>query len=190
MHLSPQTLNFGGGISSNVIDLLSLFPRMERLCFCVKFLTADRNYMERLPSFFNHLKILKLKFLDFSDMEQIFCSLCLIRSCPNLKELAISSDTLSSDSAVDLIVKCMTVQYSICCTLRNLSTVKIKARTGFKGELELVKFLLANSPSLVNLTFKVSGIRNDKDVLLSISQQLLRFQRASPTAEIIFSCEG
>jgi hypothetical protein len=54
--------------------------------------------------------------------------------------------------------------------------------------MSLIRFILANSSSLKTLTFEVGFCSDELDaaVLLGISQDLLRMERASQTARVEF----
>jgi hypothetical protein len=67
--------------------------------------------------------------------------------------------------------------------------VNIRVGTGLKYAMSLIRFILANSSSLKTLTFEVSFCSEEFDaaVLLGISQDLLRMERASQRARVEFS---
>jgi len=66
--------------------------------------------------------------------------------------------------------------------------VHIRVGTKFKHAMSLIRFILANSSSLRTLTFEVAfGHKNfDAAILLNISQDLLRMERASQRAQVEF----
>jgi hypothetical protein len=63
--------------------------------------------------------------------------------------------------------------------------VNIRVGTSLKYAMRLIQFILANFSSLKTLTFEV-GKKLDAAVLLGISQDLLRMERASQTARVEF----
>ncbi|CAL0315385.1 unnamed protein product [Lupinus luteus] len=69
-----------------------------------------------------------------------------------------------------------------------LKTIEIEVKNPYKHVLGLIRFLLANSASLEILKFKVDpGIdKLDIPLMLSISQDLLDMERASPRAQVKF----
>ena len=83
------------------------------------------------------------------------------------------------------------LEWNSCC-LDQLETVNISVGTGYKHAPELIRFLLANSPSLEILTFKVGlGLKqSDTPQLLSLTRDLLQMRRASQNAEIKFLYDG
>jgi hypothetical protein len=63
--------------------------------------------------------------------------------------------------------------------------VNIRVGTSLKYAMRLIQFILANFSSLKTLTFEV-GKKLDAAVLLGISQDLLRMERASQRARVEF----
>ena len=74
------------------------------------------------------------------------------------------------------------------CYFNLLQDVKITVKTSYKPALDLIRLVLARSPALKILTFRVGlGLnRSDASVLLSISCDLLQMDRASPRAKVKF----
>jgi hypothetical protein len=66
--------------------------------------------------------------------------------------------------------------------------VNIRVGTKFKHAMSLIRFILANSSSLKTLTYEVGfGHKNfDAAVLLNISQDLLRMEKASQRTQVEF----
>jgi hypothetical protein len=67
--------------------------------------------------------------------------------------------------------------------------VNIRVGTKFKHAMSLIRFILANSSSLRTLTFEVAFGHKNFDaavVLLNISQDLLRMEKASQRAQVEF----
>ena len=70
------------------------------------------------------------------------------------------------------------------CSFRNLQTVRINELVGTKAELKMIEILLRHSPVLQVLSIQVES-KLDKDAKLELSKELMRFCRASPTAQIL-----
>lgn len=80
------------------------------------------------------------------------------------------------------------VSYCNSCCLSQLRKVNIRVGTAYEHALDLIRFLLANSPSLEILTFMVGFCRKQlaTPTLFRISQDLLQMRRASERAEVKF----
>jgi len=70
------------------------------------------------------------------------------------------------------------------CNFRNLQSVRINELMGTKAELKMIEILLRHSPVLKVLSIQVES-KLDKDAKLEVSKELMRFCRASPTAQIL-----
>nr|KYP35638.1 hypothetical protein KK1_043314 [Cajanus cajan] len=71
-----------------------------------------------------------------------------------------------------------------CANFIKLQTVNITVKTLYEPALDFIRFVLASSPALEILTFKVDFGLSDAAKLLSISSDLLRMERASPRARV------
>ncbi len=71
------------------------------------------------------------------------------------------------------------------CTLDKLRVVKIGRIAGFKPELELVQFILANSPFLEKMYLYPHHSLWKNKVALDTTMELIRCYRASPRVDII-----
>ncbi|CAJ2636947.1 unnamed protein product [Trifolium pratense] len=115
----------------------------------------------------------------------------LIKSLPKIQRLTIESYSDGNESCYDggeqepdrpEELECSS------CYLSQLQTVNISVGTRFKHAMSLIQFILANSSSLKTLIFEVGTVSKKLDaaVLLSISQNLLRMERASQRARVEF----
>ncbi|KAI4357921.1 hypothetical protein L6164_001837 [Bauhinia variegata] len=179
----------GGRRSSNLTNFFSYLPKIEKLCLVdgyIKFLSSG-SIPETLPKLLYNLKHLELDGINFNEAGDTLLTVCLLRSSPNLVELDIKSHTSLLHPALNLLegLDCN----GFC--LEQLRTVNIEVKSVSDTILDLVQFLLTNSPSMEVLTFKV-GLRKQSDAyrLLNISRDLLQLGRASPRAEINFLYEG
>ncbi|KAK9277695.1 hypothetical protein L1049_007242 [Liquidambar formosana] len=136
---------------SNLIQLFDAAPKIEKLFLEVnslKFLAAG-GVPDRLSTPANQLKILMLSPINFSDFDLLSLTLCLIRSSPNLQKLEIGASACKK-AVADLAIIFLDshwAEYS----LEQLRIVKINLIGNITGrsrpELELIKILLARSPS-------------------------------------------
>lgn len=75
------------------------------------------------------------------------------------------------------------IEDSVDCTLSQLQIVKFSYLSGFRAELELIKFLLAHSPVLETIFIhRYIAVKTDK--ALKIAEEIMQFSRASPKAQI------
>ncbi|KAL4560993.1 hypothetical protein LXL04_033152 [Taraxacum kok-saghyz] len=72
------------------------------------------------------------------------------------------------------------------CTLSKLKSVKMKSLEGSRPELLFIKLLLAHSPCLEKLGIASSGSCDAKK-RFDIAKDVMRFPRASPKVEAIYS---
>lgn len=70
------------------------------------------------------------------------------------------------------------------CSFKQLKLVKMTDISGVPHEMELIKFLLKNSPVLEIMSINPCAVVADRKLTMLI--ELLRFQRASAQAEIVF----
>lgn len=70
------------------------------------------------------------------------------------------------------------------CTFKQLKIVKMTDMCGVSQEMELIKFLLANSPALEKMRIVPCIYTTELKVAMLV--ELVRYRRASPTAEIMF----
>ncbi|KAJ7954001.1 F-box/FBD/LRR-repeat protein [Quillaja saponaria] len=140
----------------------------------------------RLQSFANNLMRLSFVTLDYSNIRQIQCVLCIIRSSPNLRELTTYGPA-TNNLVSDQVRKYWEEEEKNGCTYSHLRTVKFHKSNGLKQELEFIKYVLSSSPSLEVLNFEHEMQPMDYAESLRIQLELLQFRRASPKAEINFS---
>ncbi|GMH01836.1 hypothetical protein Nepgr_003675 [Nepenthes gracilis] len=178
--------HFEHSSSCNFVQFLGGAPNLERLIghiYFTKYLSIGIEQW-KLPLAYNHLRIIELYQVSFEDMKEILVVLHLIMNSPNLKELQISgsSNTLAALEAPDLDF--WDTECPSNCTFKRLQTVKMTDMCGVPHEMELIKFLLGNSPALEMMS--ITPCLYVTDARINMLIELLRFQRASPRAEIIF----
>ncbi|KAK2983921.1 hypothetical protein RJ640_017842 [Escallonia rubra] len=175
--------------SSNMIQLLGRLPNLEKLSlddFLHKYLAAG-DVPKRLPAALNCLKTLTLSDMDFrNSYGEIYSALCLIRSSPNLQELEISAFNNDHSAVSDPGMNFWEEK----CTISQLRTAKFTSFEGLTTELELIKYILACSPSLEKVYVEREKVADARAGLMTgfmISKELMRFHRASPKAEVVYS---
>ncbi|XP_008798803.2 F-box/FBD/LRR-repeat protein At1g13570-like isoform X1 [Phoenix dactylifera] len=164
----------------NFMTSLNAVPKIENLSLrhnMLELLAGD-SLLDRLPTY-SYLKKLYLTCVNFEDTKHIAILRCLFRSAPVLEELTIEADSVDSSNPAASFwegKECADFRFN---HLRYLTVTEI---LGVGPEMELIEFVLANSPVLETLF-----IRLDNDVCdeVKIYKQIMRFRRASTRAEII-----
>ncbi|XP_004292705.1 PREDICTED: F-box/FBD/LRR-repeat protein At1g13570-like [Fragaria vesca subsp. vesca] len=184
--------------SSNVLKFFHFFvslPMVEGLHISWSFL----NYLAAgaLPKL--HKPCLHLKFLDismfFDYMEEVSIALCLLSSSPALEILNMEAMGCHNQADVG-VVKSWLYKNRIC-SFTKLRFVKIQRISGVEAQLDFIRFLLISSPVLETMTvvflpLEPNAADENPDLAvhqhyLDVVTKLLRFRRASPNLEIIYS---
>ncbi|KAG5532607.1 hypothetical protein RHGRI_027038 [Rhododendron griersonianum] len=152
-----------------------------------EFLAGD-TLPQQLTTTVEGLKHLKLNSLDFANFDEVYCALCLIRSAPNLKQLEIQACTTREDILAPKWGY-MEAEAPFGCTLDGFRVVKMTLIRCFKPELELVQFLLANSPFLEKMSIDWSlyteHSQTQQKLILAMAKELIRcYPAISPTVDI------
>lgn len=170
--------------SCPLLEFLASLPKVTRLSTNGEFLEflAGDNLPLELPTTLEGLTYLILDGLDFANFDEISCAVCLIRNAPNLKQLEILACTSSR-----AITKWgyMAAESPFGCTLDRLRVLKIGCIAGFKPELELVQFLLVNSPFLEKIYIEPDYSLRENKVALDMIMELIGCYRTSPRVDII-----
>ncbi|KAK2983923.1 hypothetical protein RJ640_017844 [Escallonia rubra] len=172
----------------------------------LKLLSRTKMYLarggvpRRLPAAFDYLKDITLADIAIcNELDEVTSVLCIIRSSPHLQNLVISKSDHHTNAAIyaqvchsveDIVVEPALSLWEEDCTLSQLRTVKYKSMRGLRAELNLIKFLLACSPSLEKMSIKRKEVADVNTGILSgfrVLKRLTKFHRASPKAEITFS---
>ncbi|XP_021755473.1 F-box/FBD/LRR-repeat protein At1g13570-like [Chenopodium quinoa] len=170
----------------NFVQFLGGVPNLKRLAGHVYFTKYLSIGIEQwTPSLtYSHLKIIELNQVSFEDMKELLVVLRLITNSPNLQELQISG---SSNTNVILDAPNLDFWGTECppdCTFKQLKTVKMTDMYGVPHEMELIKFLLGNSPALEKMSIVPCIYVTELKVDMLV--ELVRLRRASPLAEIQF----
>ncbi|XP_058724953.1 F-box/FBD/LRR-repeat protein At1g13570-like [Vicia villosa] len=176
------------GHSSNLLKFLDHQPCIQSLeihSHFLKYLATGVVPLE-LPTPCINLRYLSL-FINLDDLNQISAVLCLLRSSPNLKTLEIfveeswfreqnvlsTPDSYNWEDIFSEPVMSLGMQYV---TINNIS--------GFKDEIELIRFLLLYSPGLKKMIVKPKLLFS-----LELKTKLIQFKRASEKVEVIYDGE-
>nr|GEZ63124.1 hypothetical protein [Tanacetum cinerariifolium] len=169
--------------NSSVIQLTSLWPKLQKL----KLDFLDCKLLEdgktRCPNAFPCLKSLKLWRVDFSSEAMVSCAIELICSSPNLQSLEITARY--NDEVQPSAVSFPKVDYSRIGQLQ-LRKVEFRLFRGSEIEICLIKRLLCFSPLLkkMRICCQSSEMFGGESGGRMFATKLLKFSRASPTVEI------
>ncbi|CAI9775641.1 unnamed protein product [Fraxinus pennsylvanica] len=169
----------------DLIKSLSCLPALEELHLQAYVLEGLAEYgaPKKLPVTLKTLKTLHLSDMYFEKIDEISCSLCLIRSSPSLQKLKITAFTFD---VVEAVAEFLRSQKSSDCSLTHLKTVNMQLFSGAESEMEFVKYLLASATALEEMAISPHA-GNVSDGGESILNELKQFPRASPRAEIVNS---
>ncbi|KAK2451709.1 F-box/FBD/LRR-repeat protein [Trifolium repens] len=163
-----------------VSDLIKSLPKIQRL-------TIGLYYSKLYPDVIPPTQLISLKYLKLFNVNlnerEVLYIVNVLKSASDLVELDIESRYYVGKHEQDQDQP-EEFECNSCC-LSQLQTVNIRVGTSLKYAMRLIQFILANFSSLKTLTFEV-GKKLDAAVLLGISQDLLRMERASQRARVEF----
>lgn len=138
---------------------------------------------KKLPTSIN-LKILKLSEISLDALGEMSILFSLIGSSPSIQRIEIEAyPPLKVDVAPVLdFLKALDCPADI--ILDELREVQLTSISGMEPELEFIKILLSKSPVLETMLIKPK--LDDVVSRLELLKKLTRFQRSSPTAEIVY----
>ncbi|WOG96039.1 hypothetical protein DCAR_0415369 [Daucus carota subsp. sativus] len=166
----------------NVVIIPGSLHKIEKFSLAddsLKVLAAG-GFPHKLSKPLPYLKSLNIFDIDFGVLCEASCLVSLIRSAPNLRKLHISN---SCNGGKDKLEEYQ-IEDSEDCTMLHLEIVLFSDFKGFVAELELVKFLLACSPSLKSLFIHRRCSIKDCASALKITEEMLQYTRASSRAQI------
>ncbi|XP_048426760.1 F-box/FBD/LRR-repeat protein At1g13570-like [Pyrus x bretschneideri] len=132
--------------------------KLSRPCLCLNFISIT---------------------VSFCYADEVLTALCLLGSAPALQVLKIQASVYGEDS--EQVVNSW-YDDNQNCQFSQLRLVTITNVSGFKAELDIIRFLLSCSPVLERMTVEPAS-----DVVSSkLLKELVQFRRASPRAEIIY----
>ncbi|KAJ4774617.1 F-box/RNI/FBD-like domain protein [Rhynchospora pubera] len=170
---SPARVGCRNDLCQSFGGLLGI-QRIFLLGFCIPHLV---NGPVELPKAFFYLKEIILQ-VDFADQKECSFVFLLLQGAINLRKLSlevrISENTNSSSFWEKDIV------------FKHLQTVEILKFKSSGPVLAFVKFILRSAPVLREITLFEKDIKSNEQSP-SVFKQLLKFQRASAKAEVIFA---
>ncbi|XP_077248187.1 F-box/FBD/LRR-repeat protein At1g13570-like [Tasmannia lanceolata] len=173
------------GETCNLIKAHGSLHRLESLELCNYSLQvlALGDIPNRFPTTYDCLKKITLK-INIANSKEISAALCLCKSSPKLQELVISvySDAEATFGLVELVF--WEAPEQLDCLFNYLKTVKMTEILGTTIDMKFIKLILTSAPVLETLYFQIA--KNMVSEKLKIFEELLRFRRASPEAEIIY----
>ncbi|KAL1819120.1 hypothetical protein ACET3Z_013989 [Daucus carota] len=164
--------------TSNVAKVLGGVHKIKRVSlakYSLKYLAAGGSPC-RLSKPLSYLETLNIFDMNFFDLSEISCLLCLIRSAPNLFKLHIEKD-----SEEDLKNYC--IDDSEDCTINHLEIVTFSKFHHLRAEVELVRFLLGHSPSLKIMSINGYERINRYDES-TVADDMLQHSRDSSRAKL------
>ncbi|WOH05018.1 hypothetical protein DCAR_0624430 [Daucus carota subsp. sativus] len=177
------------GKAKKIVDLEELVDNMPRIGNLhldgsfLKFLESGAAIRRHILTM-DALKYLTLDKVGFYDLGQIKNVICLMGISPKLEKLVMNLvRTKSREQMVSSVAQYLQSLYLVGMTFNRLETVEIYVVEN-SAELEFIKLLLASSPSLRSM--RILNMISDRKEALRISQELMRFPRASTNAEIIW----
>nr|XP_017245478.1 PREDICTED: F-box/FBD/LRR-repeat protein At1g13570-like [Daucus carota subsp. sativus] len=166
----------------NVVKIPGSLHKIEKFSLAYDSLKglAAGGFPNRLSKPLPYLKFINISDIDFGALSEVSCLVCLIRSAPNLRTLHIVN---SMDGREEELEEYQ-IEDSEECIMLHLEIVSFSDFKGVIAELELVKFLLACSPSLKSLFIHRDCSIKDCASALKITEEMLQYTRASPRAQI------
>ncbi|TKY69468.1 F-box/FBD/LRR-repeat protein [Spatholobus suberectus] len=141
--------------SDTVSNLIKGLSKIESICLGEGYIKIFSVGIlpERLQRSLNCLKYLDLFGVNFNETRELLFVISLLESSPNLEKLSIESYSDGMDVGLPHTLE--KSKYNSCC-LTELLTVHIIVNNACKNTLNFIRFLLANSPSLEILSFKIA----------------------------------
>ncbi|KAM0047817.1 putative F-box domain, FBD domain, leucine-rich repeat domain superfamily [Helianthus debilis subsp. tardiflorus] len=162
--------------SSNIFELVGSLPKLQELhldfeeCRLIEG-GGKKNFFTAFPC----LTVLKLSDICLDIGIMFSFAFELIRSSPNLQTLEITPSNWNADSPPQ-------VDYSTT-RLLQLQNVMFDCLKGSENELQLMKYLLACSPSLERMHIFSRFFSSAEEKLVFV-RKLLKLYRASPVVEV------
>ncbi|KAH0756804.1 hypothetical protein KY290_020297 [Solanum tuberosum] len=178
----------------NLVEFFGSLPALKNLCLGHSIIkTLITGIIDRipvkLPMPLVNLRQIYLFDICLSDLDEIRCLLCLIKSSPYLEEIiVIINQAINNERGDDLTaLKLLEAGYDSGIKLNRLTKVRLIDIRGTKAEMEFIKLLLATSPVLEKMMISPYYIGPESpQTLVEILMQANTFQRASPRAVVNF----
>ncbi|KMS94778.1 hypothetical protein BVRB_015370 [Beta vulgaris subsp. vulgaris] len=168
--------------SKHMSDFFSTLPKVEKLILKASFWMSMKLWEftspRKFPKGLDRLRTLKVIGIPVHCRFSNSLLLCLFLSSPPLERLYIeaSEHEVSDEQPIQIDDTC------ILPCLRNIQLVGI---SGFRRQLQLIKFLLACSPALEEMSIELSMEMGGAQEKFHFVTELLQYCRASPTAKVI-----
>ncbi|XP_021717862.1 F-box/FBD/LRR-repeat protein At1g13570-like [Chenopodium quinoa] len=166
-------------------EIFTCLTNVEKLALSNSFWKSIERYEfpTQFPRELERLQILKLEEIPLYYQPAISLALCLLVSSPHLEQLYIKASKQREVSDQPLI------QIENSCILPCLKNVQLFGICGLRGELQLIKYLLAFSPSLEEMTIELSKKMGGAVEKFSFAMETTRYRRASADVEVIIITE-
>ncbi|KAH9603000.1 hypothetical protein KSS87_018226 [Heliosperma pusillum] len=164
--------------SMDMVALLSSLPNIEKLRCLSSFHGCGLEPPKSLAKDLQQLHSVTVC-MSLSCQYTVSFILCLFKSSPLLSRLKIEA-LICRDCEGKLL------EFDDSCSLKPLKHIELVYFSGLRSELQVVKFLLAHSPTLESMTIEleVLAIRGLKSKF-DLAKEVTRFRRASPNAEVV-----
>ncbi|CAK9157356.1 unnamed protein product [Ilex paraguariensis] len=136
----------------------------------------------KLSSTLINLKILTLYEICFEQLDEVSCTLCLMRSSPTLQKITIEAcpDICGGIGVSEFLGR----QHHSDIVLEKLQKVNMQVVSDTRAQLEFIKLLLAKSPVLETMLLEPKSMKADEG--LNLLKVITQFRRASADAEVLF----
>uniref|UniRef100_A0A803KVD7 FBD domain-containing protein n=1 Tax=Chenopodium quinoa TaxID=63459 RepID=A0A803KVD7_CHEQI len=165
-------------------EIFNCFANIENLVligsFGVEFIIQ---YMctKTIPKEFGQLRTLNLECIQLNSYNMSFV-LNLLTSSSLLERLSINAKENTK------VIDDHSLQIECCYILECLRYAQLLDISGSSGKLQLLKYILAHSPVLEEMTIELSTNLRTKEKF-KFATEAMRYRRASPNAEIIIKAE-
>ncbi|XP_031113125.1 F-box/FBD/LRR-repeat protein At1g13570-like isoform X1 [Ipomoea triloba] len=176
----------GPGKRINLASLFEHWPLISSLfldAYHLKLLAAD-SITSALPVKVNHLRVLKLSGINFTNEVQISSILCLLHSSPRVHSLEIWMNVPTTIVDNNPVLKYLQDRSCMSEEINSLRDLKMRYFQGSRAEMLFVKLILVCCPALERVTFEDWEVKPSE--VSNILKELVVFPRASRKAQIIF----
>ncbi|CAN1840783.1 F-box/FBD/LRR-repeat protein At1g13570 [Linum perenne] len=176
------------GSEQNNFDLRFIIrglpPAVEELsvrCPFKMFLPAG-NRLAQLSTSYDNLGIFVLDEFCYKKVDEVSCLLSMSRCFPNLHTLEIQACSCDNEAAEAAVLAFWEEDKQPSCSFDQLRKARVRSFHGEDSEMRFIKFVMANSPELIELT--VEATANPGYIEEVINAQLMEFPRASEKAKV------
>ncbi|XP_048500085.2 uncharacterized protein LOC104885243 [Beta vulgaris subsp. vulgaris] len=169
--------------SKHMSDFFSTLPKVEKLILkgliwgAMKW--SEFRSPRKFPKGLDRLRTLKFIGIPLHCHFSISLLLCLLMSSPALERLYIEASEREEVSLEQPI------QIDDTCILPCLRNIQLVGISGLRCQLQLIKFLLACSSALEEMSIELSMAMGGAQEKIHFVTESLQYCRASPTAKVI-----